>query len=66
MGLEGGGGGDVERKMGDGVDEFNIFGVEEKAGGGIAIEIVADDGGIETLWMCAVYPQLMSATRLGI
>ena len=43
--------------------EADVLGMEEKAGGGCAIEVIAYDGAMQAVGMGSMYAQLVGATR---
>ena len=50
----------------EGMHKFYTLGVEVEAVGHVAIQAVAENGGIQSLGRCGVNAQLMGATRLWI
>lgn len=43
--------------------EADVLGMEEKAGGGCAVEVIAYDGAMQSIGMGGMYTQLVGATR---
>ena len=57
--LKGGRNGKGKRFFGNRVHETDVFGMEEKAGGGCAIEVIANDGAMQAVGMGGMYTQLV-------
>ena len=43
--------------------EADVLGMEEKAGGGCAVEVVTNDGAMQAVGMGSMYTQLVGAAR---
>ena len=46
--------------------EADVLGMEEKAGGGCAIEVIANDGAMQSIGMGGMYAQLVGAARYRV